>query len=105
LPPRGAVVVSDVVNPLLGQLGAAAVFGPQKGATPDDIAAMEAALARFAALVPGSAETPGAGAAGGTGFGLPAWGACLAPGRAGARAAPALAGARSGAVASTAARS
>ncbi|GAA4266264.1 glycerate kinase [Frondihabitans peucedani] len=82
LPPRGAVVVSDVVNPLLGQLGAAAVFGPQKGATPDDMAAMETALARFAALVPGSAETPGAGAAGGTGFGLLAWGASLAPGAA-----------------------
>lgn len=78
-PPRGgAVVLSDVVNPLLGPTGAAAVFGPQKGI--DDVPRAEAALGRFAATVPVDAATPGAGAAGGTGFALLAWGAGMVPG-------------------------
>ncbi|RKR75640.1 glycerate kinase [Frondihabitans australicus] len=84
-PERGAVVISDVANPLLGPRGAAAVFGPQKGATPEDIRSMDTALARFAfALsasgIPVDPSTPGAGAAGGTAFGLLAWGATLTPG-------------------------
>ena len=41
------VLASDVDNPLLGAQGAAAIFGPQKGATPEDVAALDAALARF----------------------------------------------------------
>ncbi|MBF8191344.1 glycerate kinase, partial [Nonomuraea sp. K274] len=44
------VVASDVDNPLLGPHGAAAVYGPQKGATPEDVKALEAALARLAAV-------------------------------------------------------
>lgn len=80
LPARGAIVVSDVSNPLLGPTGAAAVFGPQKGATPDDIDVMDAALARFASLLAVDPSTPGAGAAGGTAFGLLAWGATIEAG-------------------------
>lgn len=80
LPVGGAAVLSDVTNPLLGPTGAAAVFGPQKGARPGDIDELEANLARFAALVGVDPSTPGAGAAGGAGFGLLAWGASLAPG-------------------------
>jgi glycerate kinase len=87
-PAGGAVVLTDVDNPLLGLRGAAAVFGPQKGASSDAaVRALEANLAHFAAAVgravPGGerlAETPGAGAAGGAAFGLLAWGATLSPG-------------------------
>ncbi|KUI26836.1 glycerate kinase [Mycobacterium sp. GA-2829] len=61
----------DVTAPLLGPGGASAVFGPQKGATEDDVARLEAALGRFAAVAhAGHADTPGAGAAGGLGFAL-----------------------------------
>ena len=80
LPDGGAVVLSDVTNPLLGPLGAAAVFAPQKGATAADIPRLDRNLARLAARLPVDPETPGAGAAGGTGFGLLAWGATLAAG-------------------------
>lgn len=66
--------VSDVCNPLLGPRGATHTFGPQKGATPEMIVVLERALTRLADVV---AETgtdfravPGAGAAGGLGFGL-----------------------------------
>lgn len=73
-PPLGADVVlaADVDNPLLGPDGAAAVYGPQKGASPSDVATLEAGLARFAAVVSadGAAVSPGAGAAGGVGFGV-----------------------------------
>ena len=82
LPPGGVTVLSDVTNPLLGPRGAAAVFGPQKGALPDDIAVLDAGLARLAQLVDADPEAPGGGAAGGTGFGLLAWGASLVPGSA-----------------------
>jgi glycerate 2-kinase len=83
LPPGGASVLTDVANPLLGELGAAAIFGPQKGASPEDVDVLDAALARLAALLPGvDPGTPGAGAAGGAGFGLLAWGAALTPGSA-----------------------
>ncbi|WP_194396602.1 glycerate kinase [Microbacterium atlanticum] len=85
LPPDGVTVLSDVTNPLLGPLGAAAVFGPQKGASPDDVVELDAGLARLAALDAFAgidAATPGTGAAGGTGFGLLAWGADLVPGSA-----------------------
>lgn len=68
-------VASDVTNPLLGPEGASAVFGPQKGATPGIVAELDAALERYADVVErfvGRAlrATPGAGAAGGLGFGL-----------------------------------
>jgi glycerate kinase len=82
LPPGGVTVLSDVTNPLLGARGAAAVFGPQKGAGPDDIEALDAGLARLAALMDADPDAAGAGAAGGTGFGLLAWGAHLVPGSA-----------------------
>jgi glycerate kinase len=68
-------VASDVTNPLLGPRGAAATYGPQKGADPAQVAQLEANLARYADLVEahiGRAvrDEPGAGAAGGTGFAL-----------------------------------
>ncbi|WP_188192842.1 glycerate kinase [Nonomuraea sp. SYSU D8015] len=80
------VVASDVDNPLLGPHGAAAVYGPQKGATPEDVTTLEAGLSRLAAVATqthgllgavehdgtprpmGVAGAPGAGAAGGVGF-------------------------------------
>ncbi|WP_404434696.1 glycerate kinase [Microbacterium lacus] len=80
LPPGGVVVLSDVTNPLVGPTGAAAVFGPQKGLDADGVVFAEAGLARLAALMPVDPATPGAGAAGGSGFGLLAWGATLVPG-------------------------
>jgi glycerate kinase len=80
------VVACDVDNPLLGERGAAAVYAPQKGADPNEVAVLEAGLARWAALVADatgsdrSAE-PGAGAAGGVGFAaLAVLGARLRPG-------------------------
>ena len=82
LPPEGVTVLSDVTNPLLGAWGAAAVFGPQKGASAEDVLALDAGLGRLAGLLPADPSTPGAGAAGGTGFGLLAWGATLVPGSA-----------------------
>jgi glycerate kinase len=80
------VVAGDVDNPLLGPHGAAAVYGPQKGASPEDVKLLDAALARLAAVAAhthglvgaiehdgvvrsmGVAAQPGAGAAGGVGF-------------------------------------
>lgn len=83
-PPRdGVQVLTDVTHPLLGANGAAAVFGPQKGASATDIALLDAALARFAALLGGDPTAAGAGAAGGTAFGFAAaWGARIVPGAA-----------------------
>jgi glycerate kinase len=74
--PLGAVtiiVATDVDNPLLGPRGAAAVFGPQKGASPQQVAALEQGLRHWSQLVSDAtgrddAERTGAGAAGGTGF-------------------------------------
>ncbi len=68
-------IACDVSNPLLGPTGAAATYGPQKGAAPGDLRALDARLARYAdalELASGRRErdTPGAGAAGGVGFGL-----------------------------------
>jgi glycerate kinase len=81
-PPSGGVVLlSDVSAPLLGPLGAAAVFGPQKGASPEQVGVLDAALSRFASLLGGDPTVPGAGAAGGTGYGfLAAWGATIESG-------------------------
>lgn len=76
-PPAGGVIVlSDVTAPLLGPLGAAAIFGPQKGASPADIRRLDRGLALFAELLGGDPDLPGAGAAGGTALGFSAaWGA------------------------------
>jgi glycerate 2-kinase len=83
-PPDGGVsCLTDVRAPLLGPDGAAAVFGPQKGASPADVAVLEAGLARLASLLGGDPAEPGAGAAGGCGYGLAAgFGADLLPGAA-----------------------
>jgi len=86
LPRGGAVVVSDVVNPLLGRHGAVAVYGPQKGIGDGLARDAELRLARFAQFVEDERGTDpgiaGAGAAGGVGFGLLSWGADLVPGSA-----------------------
>ncbi|CAN5303842.1 glycerate kinase [soil metagenome] len=81
-PPAGGVtLLTDVTAPLLGPTGAAAVFGPQKGATPADVARLDAALAHFAELLGGEPDAPGSGAAGGAGYGFAAvWGATIVPG-------------------------
>jgi glycerate kinase len=68
-------VACDVTNPLLGPTGAAATYGPQKGATPADVATLDARNAAWAdelEAIEGrrERETPGAGAAGGVGFAL-----------------------------------
>jgi glycerate kinase len=65
----------DVRNPLLGERGATRVFGPQKGAAPDQVVILEDALSRLADVVARDLgcdfrNAPGAGAAGGLGFGL-----------------------------------
>ena len=68
-------IMSDVNNPLTGERGATAIFGPQKGVRSEESAAFDATLARYAALAEGAlgrraAGNPGAGAAGGLGFAL-----------------------------------
>lgn len=79
-------VACDVDNPLCGVLGASAVFGPQKGAAPDAVARLDAALAHYAGVVARQtgvavANLPGAGAAGGVNASLvPFLGAVLRPG-------------------------
>ncbi|QCP00034.1 glycerate kinase [Arthrobacter sp. 24S4-2] len=70
------ILASDVDNPLLGTEGAPAIFGPQKGATPEDVATLDAALAHFVDVLSAeigprarkAADAPGAGAAGGVGY-------------------------------------
>lgn len=69
------VAAVDVQNPLLGERGATHVFGPQKGATPDQLALLERALSRLAEIATRDLgvnfrDEPGAGASGGLGFGL-----------------------------------
>lgn len=72
------MVASDVDNPLVGPRGASAVYGPQKGADPETVRELDAALAHFAEVIKRDlgkdvAGIPGAGAAGGTGAGLVAF--------------------------------
>jgi glycerate kinase len=77
------IVAADVTNPLCGPDGAAAVYGPQKGATPEQVEILDAALLQLARRndkLP-EAQMSGAGAAGGMGFGMTAFfGATLRPG-------------------------
>ncbi len=79
-------VACDVSNPLTGPRGASAVYGPQKGATPEMVAELDAALHHFAEIIRRDLgvdveQLPGAGAAGGLGAGLVAFaGARLQPG-------------------------
>lgn len=88
LPPDATVIVAcDVDNPLCGEEGASAVYGPQKGATPDSVQELDAALAHYSDLLwrqlgAAIAQVPGAGAAGGLGAGLMAF--CRATLRSGA---------------------
>jgi glycerate kinase len=87
---RGAelVIATDVDNPLVGLHGASAVYGPQKGATREQVLQLDQALGVFAAVLerdlpgcpPGLALLPGAGAAGGMGAALLALGARREPG-------------------------
>jgi len=79
------VGMSDVDNPLTGDHGATAVFGPQKGVKPNQLIAIDAALAHFADLLEPQLQRtarnlPGAGAAGGLGFALHMLGAQFEPG-------------------------
>ncbi|MGA8134640.1 MAG: glycerate kinase [Pseudomonas gingeri] len=79
-------IAADVNNPLCGEQGASAIFGPQKGATPAQVRELDAALGHFADLcaqVQGQdvRDEPGSGAAGGLGFAAKAFfGACFRPG-------------------------
>lgn len=82
------VLASDVDNPLTGPKGAPAVYGPQKGASPDDVETLDAALAHYAKVLEDAvgakaaeyAASPGAGAAGGIGYGALLLGARFRPG-------------------------
>ncbi len=82
----GFLVACDVDNPLCGPEGASAVYGPQKGATPEDVAVLDHALGHYAAVLHRDIgldirDVPGAGAAGGLGASLIAFlGARLRPG-------------------------
>ncbi len=76
---KGVTIIgaTDVTNPLCGPSGASAIYGPQKGASPETVAELDAALANFARVVQQdlgidflNEEWPGAGAAGGLGAGL-----------------------------------
>ncbi|NLW49799.1 MAG: glycerate kinase [Candidatus Brocadiaceae bacterium] len=78
IPRTEIVVASDVTNPLTGPLGAALVFGPQKGATPEQARQLDRGLASLARLIETQLGVavdalPGAGAAGGLGAGLVAF--------------------------------
>ncbi|MBR1804097.1 MAG: glycerate kinase [Muribaculaceae bacterium] len=66
-------LVTDVTNPLCGPLGAARVFTPQKGATPQQVEALEQGMLRYARIIGDSAQQPGAGAAGGVAAGMTAF--------------------------------
>ena len=68
-------IACDVTNPLCGEKGASAIYGPQKGATPDMIKQLDKALGHFAFVTEkytgkNMSEYPGSGAAGGMGFGF-----------------------------------
>ncbi|MEV0691169.1 glycerate kinase [Streptomyces sp. NPDC050388] len=85
----GFVLASDVDNPLTGPKGAPAVYGPQKGASPQDVERLDAALGHFVRVLEESAGvkaaaefagSAGAGAAGGIGFGALLLGAGFRPG-------------------------
>lgn len=82
------ILATDVDNPLLGTFGAAAVYGPQKGAAPEDVLALETGLGRlvdvlikqFGEHAVAAAAQPGAGSAGGVGYGaIVALGASVRP--------------------------
>ncbi|MGH7972494.1 MAG: glycerate kinase family protein [Limisphaerales bacterium] len=78
-PLKNLILAVDVNNPLLGSNGATRIYGPQKGLRPRDVPQAERCLAQLARVVQAQlgddcARVPGAGAAGGLGFGLAAFG-------------------------------
>ncbi len=80
-PRHGVIILTDVDSPLLGARGAAAVFGPQKGATPENIVVLNSALEHFSTLLGGNPQLAGSGAAGGTAYGFATvWGAKIQSG-------------------------
>jgi glycerate kinase len=80
-PSGGVVLLTDVTAPLLGPTGAAAIFGPQKGATTQQVAQLDAALGHLSRLLGGDPLAPGTGAAGGAGYGFATvWGARIESG-------------------------
>lgn len=81
-PAGGMTLLTDTTAVLTGPSGAALMFGPQKGATADEVATLDAALARAAAIAGGDEHLlPGAGAAGGTAWGFARyWGARIQSG-------------------------
>lgn len=79
--PGGVSLLTDVTSPLTGPHGAAAVFGPQKGATPEQVDVLDRHLAHLAEVLRADPTAPGGGAAGGTGYGfVAAYGAAVVPG-------------------------
>lgn len=74
------VVATDVTAPLLGPQGAATAFGPQKGAGPDTVRALEEQLEDWVEATGGPADLPGAGAGGGLAYGLVLLGGSIASG-------------------------
>ncbi len=83
--PADVELLTDTSAVLCGPDGAAHVFGPQKGASPDAIEVLDEALSKWATLLAAAGlvadrDMPGVGAAGATAFGLCAWGAHIAPG-------------------------
>ncbi|TDD29945.1 glycerate kinase [Actinomadura sp. KC06] len=80
-PPDGVLLLCDVDAPLFGPRGAATVFAPQKGADPALVRILDGALRRWADVVGAAPDVPGAGAAGGIGYGLSSyWGATMTSG-------------------------
>ena len=80
-PLGGVTLLTDIANPLLGLLGTAAAHSPLKGASPEDAARLEYGLSRFAGVLGGWPDAPGAGAAGGAAYGfMVAWKARIVPG-------------------------
>ncbi|WP_434640097.1 glycerate kinase [Thermoanaerobacterium thermosaccharolyticum] len=72
------IVASDVTNPLCGEYGASAVYGPQKGATPEMVEILDRNLKHYSSVIKETlgkdfSDVPGAGAAGGLGFSLMAF--------------------------------
>lgn len=81
MPPSSVTVLADVTAPLLGPTGAAATFGPQKGANAAHIAMLEAGLATLAGHLGGNPAAKGCGAAGGTAYAFATlWGAHIESG-------------------------
>jgi glycerate kinase len=82
IPAHGVIALSDVTSPLTGPTGAAVVFGPQKGASEEQVRSLDDGLGHLADLVGLDRTVSGAGSAGGVGYGMLSWGAVISPGAA-----------------------